>query len=323
MEMAENRAEDEMQSAALALEDDRPETPRQRSDRWRRALAVHRKLEENKQGAPVGASHGYNLGEEEAAPWRCGVEAIDACLPDHGLSRCALHEIAPLKPSHMPSLTGFAFALLARMRSARSIIWCVTSRQVGDYGHLYAHGLQRYGIAPSQIIFARLDHPLHLHFALEEALKTPDIAAVIGEGALPDFTGSRRLSMLAREGGTPCLLMSGEDGAGRGSAALTRWQVMPVPGIEDPHDPLGPGMPTWRVALTRSRGGRAMPEMEEAESLHNSPYPWRIFWDEQTHSFHPAPLFADRSAGEDTARNQHRTAPMVGRDGPFVRSASG
>ena len=244
--------------------------------------------------------------------WRLNIGEIDACLPLHGLDQAGLHEIEPLKPVEMPALTGFAFGLLAQLPSQQPIIWCVSADQVGDYGQLYAFGVQRYGISPARIVFARVNHPLHLHFALEEALKTEGVAAVIGEGRRPTFTGSRRLSLLARRHNTPCLLLSGERDGERGSAALTRWQVAPVAGVEDPHDPFGPGLPTWRVALTRARGGRTLPAMEEGEALHDTPYPWRIVFDEQTLSFRPAAVFCNAAASGSAAAQRPAPTPMVG-----------
>jgi len=247
--------------------------------------------------------------------WKTGVEVVDACLPASGLSRHGVHEIEPLRPTDMPSLTGFAFGLLARLSSCQPIIWCVTSQQVGDYGHLYAFGLERYGISPAQIIFTKVNHPLHLHFAMEEALKTDGVAAVIGEGPRPTFTGSRRLSLLCRNYQRPCLLLNGEVSGERGSAALSRWQVTPMPGEEDPHDPLGPGLPTWRVALPRARGGKTMPDMHTktpTQTPYMSSYPWRIVWDEQTLSFRPTALFSDRTVSQSAGTSAVQNQTLVG-----------
>lgn len=248
--------------------------------------------------------------------WATGLDTIDACLPCEGLSRSGLHEIAPLRATDMPSLTGFSFALLARLASSQPIIWCVTTHQVGDYGQLYAFGLERYGISPAQIIFAKVRHPLHLHFALEEALKTQGVAAVIGEGPRPTFVGSRRLSMLCKTHKRPCLLLNSKMDDGHGSAALTRWQIAPSQGVEDPHDPFGPGLPTWRVALPRVRGGRSMPDIQSTESLHNNtPYPWRITWDAQTFSFRSTALLLDRTVHQNPKARAGDEQTILGRTG--------
>jgi hypothetical protein len=232
----------------------------------------------------------------------------------------------------MPSLTGFAFGLLSRLRSSQPIIWCVTAQQIGDYGQLYAFGLERYGISPAQIIITKVHHPLHLHFALEEALKTDGVAAVIGEGPRPTFTGSRRLSLLAQKHERPCLLLNSQVDGVPGSAALTRWQITPTQGVEDPLDPFGPGLPTWRIALPRARGGRTMPNIRDARRdfdiagephLNNTvpdnqtqtPYPWRVTWDEQTLSFREASLFSSGAVSQNSEPVAEPYSRLVGRRG--------
>ena len=75
--------------------------------------------------------------------WTTGIAAIDHCLPMAGLSRAGLHEIEPLRPSSMPFMTGFVFGLLSRLSSHKPVIWCVTTAQIGEYGHPYAFGLER------------------------------------------------------------------------------------------------------------------------------------------------------------------------------------
>lgn len=258
--------------------------------------------------------------QADVTPWTTGIEQIDACLPEQGLSRSGLHEIEPLRPCEMPSLTGFAFGLLSRLRSFQPIIWCVIAQQVKEHGQLYAHGLQRYGISPAQIIFARVNHPLHLHFALEEALKVEGVCAVIGEGPCPTFTGSRRLSLLTREHGRPCILLNPAPHAGRGSAALTRWQITPCQGVEDPHDPFGPGLPTWRMALPRVRGGRSMPGIQpdiqpgiqSGSVTENNSYPWRVVWDDQTLSFRPASVFRSGAVPHHKPPQDEQDQAMVG-----------
>ena len=285
-------------------------------------------------------THPTTLQEQSAAPhvpWATGVDEIDACLPDCGLSRSGLHEIEPLTPTDMPSLSGFAFGLLSKLRSHQTIIWCVTAQQVGDYGHLYAFGLERYGISPAQIVITKVNYPLHLHFALEEALKTDGIAAVIGEGPRPTFTGSRRLSLLCQTHARPCVLLNAKTSGSQtdgphGSAALTRWQIAPTQGVEDPLDPFGPGLPTWRIALPRARGGRTMPDMRETrrgpdmretpeqfgtpnQHNNNTSYPWRIAWDEQTLSFRKASLFSSGTVSQDPDTIGKSRSRLVGRTG--------
>lgn len=267
----------------------------------------------------AGALNGQHLVKENADEvngqrWVTGVGPLDVCLPGHGLAQDGLHEIEPLKPTDMPSLTGFTFALLSRLQSTKPIIWCVTQSQIGEYGQPYAFGFSRYGISPSQIIFVRVAKDRDLPFALEEAIKTDGIAAVIGEGARPCFTGSRRISLLCKTHKTPCLLMMPTYDDGNGSAALTRFQITPLPGMEDPRDPYGPGLPHWRVALPRVRGGQVRPRMnQDGPHTVNTPYPWRIIWDDQTLSFRPASVLRNSTAYEagNVGANAHQA--LLGR----------
>lgn len=247
--------------------------------------------------------------------WNTGAAVVDKHLPDAILNRSGLHEIEPLRATDMPSLTGFAFALLARLRSSQPIIWCVTEQQVGDCGHPYAHGLERFGISPAQIVFAKVSHPLHLHFAIEEALKTDGVAAVLGEGPRPSFVGSRRLSMLCRTHNRPCLLMNAQQYGEHGSAALTRWQIAPCLGEEDPLDPFGPGLPTWRVALPRARGGHTMPDMQSTSTEPKTSYPWRLCWDDQTHSFRETALFSRPAVRENPHQIREQNETLLGNTG--------
>ena len=241
--------------------------------------------------------------------WTLGIHEIDRRLPENGLARAGLHEIEPLYPSEMPFLTGFAFSLIARLRSHKPVLWCATSRQIGDHGQLYAHGVERYGIHPRQIIMVRVPRSKDLYFSLEEALKTKNIAAVMGEGPLPDFTGSRRLALLAKRHKTPCLFINDIAEQGQGSASLTRWQVTPTSGPDDPADPYGPGPPCWQVALPRVRGGYPTPKLN---SRNPENHPWRIIWDEKTLSFHSTTIFCNRAIPENTAKKKPATKTMVG-----------
>ena len=237
---------------------------------------------------------------DRSSGWLTGARVLDDLLPESALGAAALHEIEPLRATDTPWLTGFAFGLLSRLRTLAPIVWCVTREQVGDYGHLYAHGAERYGLSPSQIVFAKVNHPLHLHFALEEALKAEGVAAVMGEGPLPDFTGSRRLALLAKTHDRPCLLLNPQAGVSQGSATQTRWQIKPTIGVTDPLDPFGPGLPTWLVSLARIRGG------------HPSSKPERIVWDEQTYAFRPASDFSDAAVSERRTQGDAFGQALVG-----------
>ena len=239
---------------------------------------------------------------ERASPsqvpgWHTGVEMIDRCLPESGLARDGLHEVVPVRRGGQSAMAGFVLGLLAQCRARGPVVWCVGGRQGEELGLPYGPGLLRFGLSPERLVLVRARKAEDVQFVLEEAVKTDGIAAVVGEGALPCFTGSRRLSLLCREWRRPCLLLGDGPEAGKGSAALTRWQIASGRGPSDPRDPEGPGLTSWHVGLPRVRGGRVRPAL--TEDLLRSPsggYPWRIVWDEETHRFCSPALVSRRAA---------------------------
>ncbi|MEM1364548.1 MAG: hypothetical protein AAGH82_02250 [Pseudomonadota bacterium] len=269
-------------------------------------------------------------------PWVLGASLIDGHLPDGGLSRRAVHEIEATCPRHAARATAFALGLIAQLQSSLPIIWCHTGMDVREGGHPFLAGLSRFGLSHERVIFANLARPSHLPFALEEALKTSGIAAVIGEGPRPDFTGSRRLSFLTQRYAVPCLLVSDGGDAPLGSAARTRWRIGPTLGPADPTDPKGPGQMAWRLGLARARGGRPSPHLPSAiplgsqdtahrdnSPIHNNPHnknssqtplEWRLAWNDKTYSFTSLSMARGGKVYRGTTRPTARQPrAMVGR----------
>jgi protein ImuA len=188
-----------------------------------------------------------------------GCPAVDAVLPDGGLPRGALHEIA----GDTGAATGFAAWLAVRMGGGlrpnlhgpaphRPVVW-VTRRP-----DLYAPGLVSLGLDPARLLVVVARRADEVLWTMEEALGCGGLGAVVGEGAAPDLTASRRLQLAAEGGGVPALLLASGNppfrtSAVRTSAAVTRWTVDPAPSATD--EP-GLGPVRWRLALSRCRGGR-------------------------------------------------------------------
>ncbi|MEN0087109.1 MAG: hypothetical protein AAF737_01600, partial [Pseudomonadota bacterium] len=234
---------------------------------------------------------------------------------------------------HGARATAFALGLIAQLKSSQPIIWCHTGLGARENGHPYLAGLSQFGLSSDRVIFANLARPDHLPFALEEALKTSGISAVIGEGSRPDFTGSRRLSFLTERYGVPCILVSDGGDAPLGSAARTRWRIGPALGPADPSDPKGPGRMAWRLGLARSRGGRPsahLPSMSAPPTIADrpnqtkrlrtptsptqTPLEWRLAWNDATYSFTPLSLARGGTVHRGTARPTPRQSrSLVGR----------
>jgi protein ImuA len=202
-----------------------------------------------------------NAGRHGVLPF--GIAALDRTLPSGGLALGAMHEILGAGPDEEDgaAAAGFIAGIVGRVGNAGPgwlVLWCLRQRD------LYGPGLAAHGLDPARIVIVRAARDDDLLWALEEGLRTPGIAAVVGEiGRLPMVAG-RRLQLAAEHSGIPALLLrrwrTGAEAAGersRPSAAMTRWRVAPLPSLSEAGEP-GIGKPSWRVELLRCRGAEAL-----------------------------------------------------------------
>src|SRR5579872_2485556 len=168
-----------------------------------------------------------------------GIAAIDRTLPDGGLALGAVHEILGTGADEEDgaAAAGFIAGIVGRLASGPrigSVLWCLKGRD------LYGLGLAEHGLDPARIAIVRATRDDDLLWALEEGLRSPGIAAVVGEiGRLPMVAG-RRLQLAAERSGIPAFLLrrwrTGAEAAAernRPSAAMTRWRVAPLPSLPD------------------------------------------------------------------------------------------
>ena len=92
------------------------------------------------------------------------------------------------------------------------------------------------GLDPARLILARTRRPQDVLWAMEEGLKSPALAAVVGEVAALSLPASRRLQLAAEASGVTGFALrrwrQGADAARERSppnAALTRWRVSGAP----------------------------------------------------------------------------------------------
>ena len=204
-----------------------------------------------------------------------GIAAIDRALPGGGLARGALHEILGMGGDEEDGAVAAAFAagILGRLTTQESsagdgtVLWCL------PHPDLYGPGLAAHGLDPARLVLVRAPRDAEILLAMEEGLRAPGIAAVVGEvGTLP-AVASRRLQLAAeRSGITAFLLRRWRDGGQAArernlpNAAVTRWRVAALPSQPLPGEP-GVGHPRWRVELLRCRGGEpACWEVEGADA---------------------------------------------------------
>lgn len=215
-------------------------------------------------------------GRSRGLPWTFGLDAVDAHLPDQGLARAGLHDVAPRAYGDMPVAMGFSLALalrrLADPAERRPLLWCRLSRSESEYGRLYGHGLERLGLPRQRFVTVTLERPAALLWTMEEALKSGALALVIGDAdaAQAGLTATRRLMLAAQAGKAAGILVFARAHADA-TASHTRWQVGAARSRSPPQDAAAPGLPAWTVELTRARGGR--------------PGAWDLEWQHAPHRF--------------------------------------
>ncbi len=178
-----------------------------------------------------------------------GHDAIDRHLPGGGIMGGALHEIAGSPDlADDASATTFLAGLLARLDGP--VIWCLAWRD------LFAPALHLAGLHPDRVIHVEAGSDTQVLLAMEEGLRHPGIAGVVGEVRKYSTTASKRLQLAAESSGVTAFVFrrasKGETGV-EGTAAVTRWRVTAAPS-----EVLGIpalGRPRWDVALERVRGG--------------------------------------------------------------------
>ena len=138
-------------------------------------------------------------------------------------------------------------------------------------------------------ILARTRRPQDVLWAMEEGLKSPVLAAVVGEVGTLSLAASRRLQLAAEASGVTGFALrrwrQSEDAArerGAPNAALTRWRVKALPGDVGDGAP-GVGRARWQVELWRCRGGEV-------------PMSWMVEAGDATGHGALAAALADRSA---------------------------
>jgi len=181
-----------------------------------------------------------------------GVPAVDRALPGGGLARGCLHELcgAPDRAA----AAGFAAVLLGRLAADGHALW------IGPRDDLYAPGLAAQGLPPERLLVVQARARDTRLWALEEALRSPGLAAALAEVDRLTLTQSRRLQLAAEAGGVTALLLRPPAACDAPSAAVTRWRITPLADATGDAPRTGRlrawQPPRWRVELVRCRGGR-------------------------------------------------------------------
>ena len=213
-----------------------------------------------------------------------GVAALDRHLPGAGLRLGALHEVVEGGPAaeFAGAATLFLAGIVARLTGP--VLWCLTRRD------LFAPGLARAGLHPDRVIYAETLREREILPVMEEGLREPGLAAVVGEVTRLGLTASRRLQLAAEASGVPVFALrrwwtvAERDLTTLPTAATTRWRIAPYASLAPPAP--GLGRARWRVDLVRCRGAEARSWILEAcDEAGRLAVPADL-----AHRSHPAPL---------------------------------
>ena len=217
-----------------------------------------------------------------------GAEAIDAALGG-GLAFGSLHELAPSAPLHLGPAAGFALTLAARANEGRHALWIQPDFAGYEAGSLYGPGLAALGLPMQRLLLLRVARPVDALWAMEEALKSRALSAVIAEltedGAAADLTATRRLALAARDGGGLGLLLRHRLSP-EPSAAVTRWDIAAAPSTPDAFG--GLGRTAFTLALVKNRRGPLGR--------------WTMEWNHHERTFSPLSLALAETAADRPAR---------------------
>jgi len=177
-----------------------------------------------------------------------GLDALDGHLPAGGLAGGALHEVSgSAELCDDAAATVFLAGILARIDGP--VFWCLRWRD------LFAPALSLAGLHPDRVIHVEAGSDTNVLLAMEECLRHPGLAGVVGEVGKLSTTASKRLQLAAESTGvTPFVFRraSKMDAATEGTAAVTRWRITAAPSENLGIPSLG--RPRWQVSLERVRG---------------------------------------------------------------------
>ena len=217
------------------------------------SLAGSRKLEALR--AQVAALEHAHRGPGGMAPF--GIASIDAALPGGGLRLGALHEVAGGGPGavHGAAAVLFVAGVLARLPGP--VLWCLRQRD------LFAPALAGVGLHPERVIYAEAGDEKGVLGVLEDGLRHGGLAAVVGEVGGLAMTASRRLQLVAEEGGVTAFAVrrwrspAAAADYGQPTASVSRWRVSALPATREAVPGLL-GRPRWLVEMMRCRGAEAV-----------------------------------------------------------------
>lgn len=201
---------------------------------------------------------------EQAARSSTGCAALDALLPRGGYAAGSVVEYLRSTPACGASTLAWAAAAAALEATDGFLV------VVDTHHHIYPPSLVSHGIDLAKVIFVRPQSQADAMWAVDQALRTQTVAAVIGELERIDDRSARRLQLAAESGQGLALLLRGWQARQQPSWAEVQWMVRSefnsrelhrggINGQESRRRELDRRQPArhWHVQLSRLRGGQA------------------------------------------------------------------
>jgi len=245
---------------------------------------------------------GERPGERPGVVLPVGAPEIDAALPGGGLPRACLHEV--MAGDGSTAAAGFAAVLLARLAGRDgTVVWCRRGgRGPGSEPHrwrLYGGGLMAFGLDLRRLLVVHADGERGILWAMEEALRSGAVAAVLGELAAPPPIARRRLQLAAETGGGAALLLRPFGAAAGTGGTGSRWRVGAAPsppGLSRLPGPPFPPFHTWEGETGIPEKGGARWRVELVRCRGAVPAAWLVEWCDATHRLAVAAPLSDRPA---------------------------
>jgi protein ImuA len=188
-------------------------------------------------------------------------DAVDRWLPHGGLSAGCIHEV---KGISLANAIAFSAILSSRLTGDQgNVLYIAPDRS------LHPLGLLPYGLNLDRLLHVSTRRSPDLVWTVMEALRCPQVSAVIALISGLDLTESRRLQLAAEASGTTGFFL-GHAASSPIASPVTRWRVSAVVDKADRRF----DEPVWALDLLYCRGGR--------------PGSWTLEWRDQKLNALPA-----------------------------------
>jgi protein ImuA len=190
-----------------------------------------------------------------------GLGPINHSFPNASFPVGAMHEFISSDKEGATATSGFIAALLGKlMKNGGASVWIGSSRT------LFPPALKFFDTNPEKIIFIDLKKEKDVMWAMEEALKCDNLAAVVGEIQELSFTASRRFQLAVEQSHVTGLILRCNSRNPNITACVSRWKITSLPCLFNDDMP-GVGFPRWKVELLKIRNGK--PGSWEIEWINN------------------------------------------------------